>query len=382
MSAATMHPAVLLGAFAWDPDRLPADEFKLRLEAAHRIMDERGWKALFIYGDAEEHRAIGWFTHFIPRLRWGFAMVPRQGEPRVLVSMSPRDLPAMRLMTWVADVQSGWNWREAFETWLADFCSRQPAQPVSVGILGQHLMARPFLETLRASLGGRVALSPADGGFEALLDLKRPREVALIREACKLVGVATDAMAAAWRGGASGMAAAIAAERAARSKAAHDVRVLFSVDGGKTLLPFYGAVEGRSDPMVAYVAVKYLGYWAEGFVTLATQPSAARRRAEAALAGMLAAARPGVAGRRLAAIARERLGGVLPHPVVGSSAGHAIGLSLDEGSTLAPESSAVLEPGRVYALRAGVADPIEGYAVVSAMVRVTESGVDVLSRSP
>jgi hypothetical protein len=70
-----------------------------------------------------------------------------------------------------------------------------------------------------------------------------------------------------------------------------------------------------------------------------------------------------------------------PHPVLNSYVGHAIGLSLDEGSPLGLDSSAVLQPRRVYTLRAGVADPSEGYAVVSAMVRVTDGGVDVLWRS-
>ena len=56
MSAATvtMHPAVLLGAYGLDHDRMPADEFQIRMAAAHALMDERGWRAIFAYGDATE----------------------------------------------------------------------------------------------------------------------------------------------------------------------------------------------------------------------------------------------------------------------------------------------------------------------------------------
>ena len=89
-------------------------------------MDANGWKAVLIYGDANEHSALAYFTNFVPRLRWGMALIPREGEPRLLASMSSRDVPAMKLMTFIPDVLSGWNWDTAFDPWLAKLTGDDP----------------------------------------------------------------------------------------------------------------------------------------------------------------------------------------------------------------------------------------------------------------
>ena len=379
MTVATMHPAVLLGAYGLDHDRMPADEFQIRMGQANAIMDANGWHALFVYGDAMEHRALAWLTNFIPRMRWTIAMLPREGEPRLLVSIGARDIPAMRQMTWIGDVHSGWGWAEIFDPWLREFLDRADGLPVRVGMLGQDLMRSPFVETLRASIGDSVALEPADTAFESLLSVRRPREMAMIREACSLVDAASRAMESAWRGGADAMASALAGERAARAMAAHDVRVLFSVDGGRTLLPFYGVVEGRADPMVAYIAVKYMGYWVDAFVSISDRPTEALVQARQALDAMLTVARPGVTADAL--IAAAHIDGLSAHPVLGGSVGQPIGLSLSEQPELRANTAVILEPGRVYSLRVGAADDSAGSALLSAIIHVGEDGVEILRRS-
>ena len=65
--------------------------------------------------------------------------------------------------------------------------------------------------------------------------------------------------------------------------------MLFSIDGGRTLVPFYGNTEGHGDPMAACIAVKYIGNWAESFVTIGDGAPAAKGRAAAALDAMIEA---------------------------------------------------------------------------------------------
>lgn len=381
MTMHTMHPAILLGSYTWDQDRMPSDEYDIRMDAARALMAENGWRALFVYGDAQDYRLIGHLTNFVPRLRWAMAMLPFEGEPRLLVSMSSRDMPAMRQMTWIKDVHSGWAWQSVFDPWLESFCAAEDGDPVRVGLTGQGLMRPGFAETLRASAGNRVALEPADEVFLPLVRTKRPRALAFVRDASRVVDAAADALVAAWRGGADGMHAAIAGERAARERSAYDVRVLFSVDGGRTLLPFYGLTEGRGDPMAAYVAVNYMGYWADAFVTAGSAGSEAERRVRAALDAMLAKAAPGAAAAALAEEAARALGGLARHPVVGEVFGHGIGLSLTEDPEISAASRAALEPGGVYSLRAGIADEAAGHALASAMVHVTPRGTEILRGS-
>jgi hypothetical protein len=62
--------------------------------------------------------------------------------------------------------------------------------------------------------------------------------------------------------------------------------------------------------------------------------------------------------------------------------GHGIGLSLHEQPEFrAAGDSALVEDG-VYALQVGVADAQSGHVLMSAIVRNTRKGAEVLARSP
>lgn len=379
MTMQTMHPAVLLGAYGWEQSRMPADEFELRMKAAHELMDTNHWRALFVYGDAVEHQALGFLTNFIPRLRWAIAMLPRDGAPRILLSVGQRDVPYMGAMTWIDDVHTGWTWEASFDPWFDEFCAREDGT-VKIGLLGKDEMRSDFLANLENSTSGRGAFERGDEIFAPLLSKKRPREVALITDAWRILETAADAMSASWQDGADAMHAAIEAERRARGMAAHDVRVLFSTDGGRTLVPFYGITEGRGDPMVAYIAVKYLGLWAESFVTIGDGAKTAKARASAALDAMIAAAEPGVPVSEIADIAANHLSGPEAHPMIGASFGHAIGLSMTEAPEFTAGNSASLQTGNCYTLRFGIVSETDGCALVSAIVRITADGNQLIGR--
>ena len=81
----TVQPCIIIGSYAWDQDRVPRDEFQIRIGALNQLMDANGWKAVLVYGDAAEHSALAWFSGFTTRLRWGMALIPREGEPTKLV---------------------------------------------------------------------------------------------------------------------------------------------------------------------------------------------------------------------------------------------------------------------------------------------------------
>src|SRR5437588_4896120 len=272
----------------------------------HRVMDAKGLKAVFVYGDAAEHSALAYFTNFIPRLRWGMALLPREGEPRLLISMSSRDVPAMKLMTWIPDVVSGWTWETAFDPWLARL---NADHPIEIGTVGFDQMQPPLFRSLEKSLGNRFRLHAAHADVAAVRSL-RPRERSELREASGVVQAAADAFVKAWRAGMDIEAAALEGERTARLMAAQDVRTLVSFDGGRTLGPFRGSFEAKSDSLVGYIAVKHHGYWADVFVTAATGTSEVQQRSQAGLDALLRSAAPGVAAAALHAKATVQLGGL------------------------------------------------------------------------
>jgi Xaa-Pro aminopeptidase len=377
----TVQPCVTIGSYVWAQDRLPYDEFTLRLDALRAAMDRNGWLAVLVYGDVREHAALAFLSSFIPRVRWGMALLPRTGDARLLCAMSTRDLPAMRTLTWIADVRSGTGleWEKAFDPWLERIKGDQAQK---LGTLGFDIMAPVLHAAVRRSLGDRFALQRADDVVAIPARRKRPRELTMMRASCKLLEVAAKTFVESWRANHEPETAALDAERAARSLAAQDVRTLVSLDGGGTLVPFHGRFEQCAGPLVGYLAVKVLGYWADLFVTVDDGSiTAAARHAEAALDAIIADMRPGA---RTDALHAKAVGALTPyklHPVLGGSIGHGIGLSLHEGSEfLASESATLMEDG-VYALQVGTADAKAGNVLISAIVRVAAKGAEVLVRS-
>ena len=322
-------------------------------------MDANGWKAVLVYGDASEHSALAYFTNFVPRLRWGMALIPREGEPRLLASMSSRDVPAMKLMTFIPDVLSGWNWDTAFDPWLAKLTGDDP---MDIGTVGFDLMRPPQFRLLEKSLGNRFRLREGDAAVAACRTT-RSRQLSQVRAASPVLTAAAEAFVAAWRNGTDVEGAALAAERTARLMAAQDVRTLVSFDGGRTLAPFRGVFEAKSDPLVGYLAVKHAGVWADIFVTAASRASDVQRRVQAALDAMLAAAGPGARASTLHAKAVAQLGALPLHAVLSDSVGRRIGFSLDEGGALTHEADHALAPGEVYTLHVGAHNPASGGAL-------------------
>jgi Xaa-Pro aminopeptidase len=373
----TLQPSIVIGSYTWDQDRFPRDEFQIRMAELHRAMDANGWKAALIYGDTREHATLAYFSNFTPRLRWAMGLFPREGEPRLLGSMSSRDVPAMKLMTWIPDVMSGWTWESAFDPWLARLAG---PEPIGIGAFGLDLMRPALYRSLEKSLGNRVRLHSADA-ILARPPVLRPRERSQLREACAVARVAAEVFVRAWREGMGVEAAALEAELSARRMAAQDVRTLLSFDRGRTLSPFRGAFDAKSDVLSGYVAVKHMGYWAELFVHAGGPADDLAQRAAAALDAMLQAAKPGVIAGDLHAKALDVLAPHQMHPILSASVGRRIGFSPNEGGELRAGSRDALKPGEVYALHAGARDDAGG-AIASAMIAITANGAEVLLRAP
>jgi Xaa-Pro aminopeptidase len=377
----TMQPSVTIGSYTWAQDRLPYDEFTLRLDALRSGMDRNGWPAVLVYGDVREHAALAYLSNFIPRVRWGMALLPRTGDPRLLCAMSTRDLPAMRTLTWIADVRSGMGpeWEKAFDPWFERFTGSNALQ---LGTIGFDIMAPVLHEAVRKSLGTRFLLQRADDIVAVPPPRKRPRELTMMREACRLVEVAAKAFVDGWHACGEPETAALDAERTARSLAAQDVRTLISLDRGRTLVSFRGSFEKNSGPLVGYLAVKAMGYWADLFVSVDKGRTHASRHAEAALDALIAAALPGARAGDLYAKATAALAPLRLHPVLSGSVGHGIGLSLNEQPEFRADADPVLTEDGVYTLQVGTAGSEADNVLLSAIVRSAPKGAEILARSP
>jgi Xaa-Pro aminopeptidase len=374
----TVHPSTMIGAYGFEADRVPRDEFQIRRRALDDIMDRMGLKAVLVYGDAAEHSDLAYFTNFIPRHRWALALLPREGEPRLLVSMSSRDMPAQRLMTWIPEVLSAWNWDTAFDPWLASIKAEAGAD---IGAVRFDLMRPPLFQSIEKSLGNRFRLVAADAEVRARAT--RPRELSLIRDACGVARSAAAYFLQAWHDGGGAETAALAGERRARAMAAQDARTLVSFDEGRALVPFRGvfAPKAAAKRLLGYIAVKHRGYWAESFVAAADRPGELQQHVETGLNAALRLAAPGVSAAALFAAATAPLGQRPLHPVLSGGVGRRIGLSTNEGGELTRNAGHRLAVGDVYAMHVGASDAEIG-AIASAIVVITEKGCELLLRSP
>lgn len=332
----TMHPVVLRGRTAGPA--LPREEHSERLEALRAAAADAGLAAVVVYGDARDYAALCYVSGYIPALRWAVALVPVAGEPSLYLAGPTRDLAYTQTLTWIDDIHA--------VSELDDALARLRRKG-HVALVGA--------ERIRASVRRRLAAA-ADlvEGDERLLEERmwtpRPRELAPLRAAAALTRHAADVAEKEHAGGAGATEALLAAERAAREQGAHDVRALYSLDGGRTVRPFETVVEGRPRTLAFYLAVELDGYWGEAMRTSGAEPALAKAVAER-LRDVAAELEPGLAAREVI----DRLGrlpeGTERHPVVsGRRAIARLGLGRDD--RFAADADAELAPG-AYSLRAG-----------------------------
>jgi hypothetical protein len=364
----TMHPTLLVGPADWDSLRLPLEEFQARLDALWC----NNWQAggAIVYGDAADHAALAYLTHFTPKLEPAIALLSRDGDAKLLVGGGINMLPAAKPLTWIGNLLPLRSAAKAVAEWSATLAGGSGLMLIA-GDAMPYAMHREIV----AALGPDVGIDDGTPIVRAQMRRKSTRELAAIQEASLVLGEAVVALRQAKDLGVT--AAVLAAEHVAWRRGAQDVRSLFSLDGGRTLIPFDVPVGAAVDPLQVYLAVRHSGYWAEGFIMLSTQQHAPLIAAEAALQAALAQVAPGVTPGALTEILATAMPAFAPHPVtVPSVVG--IGLALQQ-DVPADEPVGV---GEVLSLRAGVSDSQLGSAMASAMVTVTVNGRDILWSAP
>ncbi len=361
----TLHPVVILGSYFWNQELLPRDEFGERLRAVRALMKENGWDGLAVYGDCAEPGLLAWLTNVSPRMRWTLALIPQAGEPMLVVPGAVRDFPITALMTPISDIRTWGAVSQIVPQWAG---ALRPGHRPAVAVYGAQRMAPSNHAAAIAPLMANAEIVDVASEFEPLMRKPRSRETWLLKEGSRLSSEAALTFRSLVLGGARPAAAALEAEKAARLKAAHDVRILLSRDRGRSLEPFVGMDVPAEDPSTAYIAIRYLGYWTEAIVTASTSRGRVQEAVEAALNSMIESAQVGQARKDVAAFVGKHLKGLDRHPVLGASAVLRMGLSLDESQLWQTSDEDRLESGAVYSLRAAACGP-EAYAA-SALVKL------------
>jgi Xaa-Pro aminopeptidase len=367
----TMHPTLLVGPGDWDPQRLPRQDYEDRLVALWRDHPNAG--GAIVYGNSHDYAALAYLTHFTPKLEAAIALMPRHGEPQMLVGGGINMLAAAKPLTFISQLAP---LRDAAKP-IADWARRLEPNS-SLVLLGGDTMPYELRCALDRALGGIAPLENGDAALQARMRRKSTGELDILRSACTILGAAVAALRAAASKGQSVTDCILAAEHTALQSGAQDARSLFSLDGGKRLRPFDVPVVQCSDPLQVYLAVRRDGYWADAFVRAGTRNDKLGREARKILEAMLAEMKPGMPCRKLHQIAETARGKQALHPLANETFGSSIGLSLDESPLLTRDGDATLEAGALYSLRVGVMAEHGRGAVISAIALVTQREPEVL----
>ncbi len=367
----TMHPTLLIGPGDWDPQQIPREDYDSRLAALWHDHDKAS--GVIVYGNSRNHAALAYLTHFTPKLEAAMALIPRRGEPQMLIGGGINMLPAAKPLTFISAMAP---LRDAAKS-AADW-ARGLGAGTSLVLIGGHAMPNDLRCALDRALGAGLRVVNGDAALQARMRKKSPRELRMMREACITLDTAVAALRGAVRDGKSATDCILHAEHAALRRGAQDVRSLFSLDGGRTLRPFDVPIARRCDPLQVYLAVRHDGYWADAFVRAAAPEEALQIKVAKILRAIVAEAKAGVSCRELQQIVDAGRGASKPHPLADGVFGSSIGLSLDEPPMLNRGSDVTLEHGAVYSLRAGLIDEAGAGAVISAMVAVTADGCEIL----
>jgi Xaa-Pro aminopeptidase len=378
----TMHPVVILGYHLndWVPERLPLSIFEARLGAVRQQMRLRGWQGLIVHGDAQQSGLLAWLTNFCPRLRWGLSLIGPEDEPQLLVAASTRDLPATRQLTWCKSVDVYSNAAQLLPEWMQQLRSAgAPSGATRVAVYGLSRMRNSVRRMLDQTVGRDAELCDADAVLDAIMQPKQAYELDVMRQAYAMLAQTAEELRQAWRDGKPVCDAVLQAELYARRSQVQDVRILFSVDGGRTLRPFERVDAVQSDTLVCYLAVRHRGYWAETFVSCGVQDTAMAKAAADILTTFVKTAVPGMKGGDLFNAARPYLAGAFKwHPMLEGRCGNGVGLTLDERPHLSPDSEGAMEVGGVYSLHAGLANGAGEGVLISATVHFSSIGTERL----
>jgi Xaa-Pro aminopeptidase len=366
-----LETTLLTGPYDWDETLMPRADYDARLAAVREVLRRRDLDGLIVGGVSPEHGAIGYLTGFVPKLGPALAFVPRAGEPRVVFSGGGAMLASAQRLTWIADVRAMRDAGQEAAGWLREVGGAH------FGLWGDYAITNAVRGALDRALPAPAVV--LDDALDALRRRKTAGEVALIRRAGEIVDVTLAALRAATQSGQGVRTASLAAERAGYAAGAQDVRLLLSMHDGGMPQPVIGPDDPHADPLLAVIAVRFAGYWAEGLATITTKQSAALAAAEAGLAATLGCARPRITAADLQAAAAPALGGLMPHPLcAANNIGNGIGVSRHEAPWLDADHLPLRE-GDVCTLRAGALAGGSDSAIVSAMVHITAAGAEALA---
>jgi Xaa-Pro aminopeptidase len=337
---------------------------------------------LFLFGTCRDFSKVCYLSNYIPRHSWALLFIPQEGSPTLWARVAgTRDLPFVRTLTWIEDIRpAGKTAHEVGETINSIMANGAEGVELCFGICGAKEM--PYLLYDGCFSGQGYTLKPMDETMDKMMVKKRPREIRMLKDAAEIVKLAINGLKEAYQAGEKSVKCLLESERIARMHGATDVRLLVSLDQGKTLQPLDQIIDHDLEPLVAYLSVQYLGYWADACVTLMDPSKPIYAKGKEVLEYLIHSLRPGVMINSLVHEVTKLVTPFQMHPVLQGSVGNSIGLSpLGFPRLSYDDGLQCIEEGSVFTIRTGLTHGNNDYVLLSAIVHIKRENNDILFMS-
>ena len=345
----------------WDQSLLPVDEYYERVRTVREAMARNNLAALLVFANNLNPGNVS----YLAGNQAGTLLITPDGDPAMFTGGGGRELPFQRMLTWIPDVSTG---APKVMDKVASELKNRGIGKGTIGLAGGDLLSISNFEAYRDALND-FDLAPFDTEMRDIRARKRPREVTVMRMALGMAADSIEAGEKAFSEGASTTTAMIEAERSGRMNRGRDFRVLANIGGGE-LRPLEQLSESAHSPLVMWVGLIYLNYWADLAVTF---PEPQNSEASRAVAAMTAAARAGAKASEVANAGLAKLSPNAQQSAINYGLGSGIGLSLREWPRISPKSDDVLPEGAVLTLRAMARDG-DNVSFSNALVQVGAAG--------
>ena len=268
----TMQSVLKRGGMFWDRDLLPVDAYRERYRRMQSAIADAGDDAWLIYGDVERHGSLTYVSNFLPRVRSAVALVPRQGDPSLLVSMGLRDIPACKQLTWIEDVRPFIQLPKP----LIALIEERGLGKGKLGLVGTD-ESMPITEWQAIESGlPDISWSTRAEGISNLRQRKDTFELTAIRRAAVIVETALDETPRLIKAGTAVRAITAELDRQIRRRGAEDVRIMVASgeQAGIALRPPDDRVLAKGDTVMLFIAAEVQRYWAEAARTFVLGPPA------------------------------------------------------------------------------------------------------------
>jgi Xaa-Pro aminopeptidase len=300
------HSVLKRGCSTWDPQLVPQAEFQARLDAVRNEIAQRDLDALVIYGDNYSFADLCYLTNYLPKVRGGIAVVPRNGAISLLLNIGSRDVPFAKTLTWIEDVRAS----NQIGADGAKLLKEKGFEKARLGLVdsGQGFPL-PQLEEMKSALA-QVTWQNLHSLLQPIRLRKTARELAAMGEAGRLLREICQDAAAVIKPGRKEYEIVADIDRLARDKGAEDIRILA---GEKRLNPpSFKQAASIGSHWAVYFAVQHERYWAEAgrtyYLANDMKVQSAYGKAQEIVAAMAQQLKPNGAVATIDETARKALG--------------------------------------------------------------------------